>query len=244
MKTITEFAALNLKNAEKTRQELVSAGKTPEELPQALGEALKVEGDKLKHLLEALDALKGKVNDLKRAVVHSIAEGEKAPSHAVVKEGFAYVIEYYPPLAKKEDRHARGKGEGRHGGRGGRDGKKGGRGGKPGRGPGRGGEGQTQTQTHTRGPRGPRPEGAPGEGGGDRRPGGRGRRGPGGPGRGPRPDASSSMTAAPNPGTGKRPKVIIVKPNSGPAPTIKPVEKPAVTEASRSSGSGEPGSTS
>jgi len=145
MKTLTEFPAFNLKNAAKAKQDLVAAGKTPEELPAALGETLKVEGDKLTHLMNALETAGEKFNDLKRVVVFSLVEGEKAPQGAQQKGEHYYSAEYYPPLEPKGGKPARGgeKGErGRRGGKGGKGGRpdkkrgdRGGRGGERGAGP-------------------------------------------------------------------------------------------------------------
>lgn len=78
--------------------ELQAAGKTPEELPQAMGEALKLEGDKLKYLLTALEVLGNKTNNLKRVSVFTLNEGEKAPAKAKVKEGVYFEVYYFPPL--------------------------------------------------------------------------------------------------------------------------------------------------
>ncbi|MCM2276870.1 MAG: hypothetical protein NDJ89_02190 [Oligoflexia bacterium] len=101
MKTLTEFPAATLKNAFKAQQDLQTAGKTPEELPQALGEALKLEGDKLAYLFSALELVGPKLNDLKRVVVLSLNEGEKAPSKALQKEDKYFVAEYFPPMPGK-----------------------------------------------------------------------------------------------------------------------------------------------
>ncbi len=182
MKTITEFSVTTIKNALKTREELTTAGKTPEELPAALGEALKLEGDKLTILLGALEVVEKKTNDLKRVVVLTIAEGEKAPQGAVQKDAHYFNIEFYPPLPGQER-----KGRGQGGEKGGRDGK--GRGDK--RGGKRGGGRDGGRDGKGRGPRGERAAGAPG---GDAGAGGGGRRpprpaGPRGPSRGPIPNS-------------------------------------------------------
>src|SRR5437868_3151996 len=113
MKTLTEFTGPTLKNASKTKADLLAAGKTPEELPQAMGEALKIEGDKLKFLMAALETVGDKFNDLKRVVVSAgAAEGETEKYHA----------EYFAPLASKNAKPERGGRDGGKGGRG-RDGK-------------------------------------------------------------------------------------------------------------------------
>ena len=181
MKTLTEFFGPHLLRALQTRDELVAAGKTPEELPVAMGEALKLEGDKLQRLLVALEIAEKKKDRLKRIVVLQPAEGQKAPSGAQEKDGLLYLPEFFPAPPGSEPQK-RGGGEGRDDRRGGRGGKKerGRRGGRDGekRGPGRGrdggraqaapetggapvveGNGDTdQRRRRRRGPRGPRPE--------------------------------------------------------------------------------------
>lgn len=123
MKTLTEFAGATLKNTLKTKQDLLASGKTAEELPQALSEALKLEGDKLNFTLNAAELVEKRLDDLKRVVVFSIAEGEKAPQGGIQKGEHYFVAEYYPPLnppkgAKGKD-HDRGgrRGDKRGGGR-------------------------------------------------------------------------------------------------------------------------------
>lgn len=169
MKTITEFAGATLKNALKTKQELTTAGKTPEELPAAMGEALKLEGDKLTILLSAIEVVEKKTNDLKRVVVWSLQEGEKAPKGTEQKGDHYFAIEFFPPLPGQ----AR-PGQKKHGGRGGKgdDRKKGKR---RGRGPRRDERGQGEGAQAA----GAAGEGKPGEGKlGERRPRRRRPRGP------------------------------------------------------------------
>ena len=141
MKTITEVNGFNLRNALKKVDELTAAGKTAEELPAALGEALKLEGDKLRFLMAAMELAKtrGKeIGDLKRVIVYALHDGEAAPSGLTEKEGNYYVAEYLASLNPPKQDRPGGERDGRDGkrggGRGGRD-----AGGKPG-GPGRGGE--------------------------------------------------------------------------------------------------------
>ncbi|MBI2712312.1 MAG: hypothetical protein HYX41_05565 [Bdellovibrio sp.] len=134
MKTLTEFTAIGLKQALQTRNDLLQQGKTAEELPTALGEALKVEGDRLTHLLTALELVQSKITDLKRVLVFSLNEGEKSPSGTVLKgepgKQVGFLSEYYPSLEKKgkergtagPDRNEKGrKGKGRNGDRNRRD---------------------------------------------------------------------------------------------------------------------------
>src|SRR4051812_43170715 len=100
MKTITEFPGMNLKNAAKARQDLITSGKTPEELPAALGEILKLEGPRLEFLVTVLDIIGTKLNDLKRACVYAPNEGEKAPPGLLQKGDHYYLVEYFPSLSK------------------------------------------------------------------------------------------------------------------------------------------------
>lgn len=137
MKTLTEFFGTALKTARKAKEDLTAAGKTLEELPAALGEALKIEGDKLKHLMGAIEAVGSKWDDLKRVVVSTLNEGEKAPAQAQAIGETYYTVEHYPPVAKSGGRpgpsdQRNSKGRGGKGGRGGRDGGRGGRGGRDG----------------------------------------------------------------------------------------------------------------
>ncbi len=55
MKSITEFPFFKLDLGIKAKAELTAAGKTIEEISQALGEKFKLEGDKLKHFTNSLD---------------------------------------------------------------------------------------------------------------------------------------------------------------------------------------------
>ena len=128
MKTITEFTATSLQAALKTKQELLGAGKTAEELPAAMGEALKLEGEKLNLLISALEVIEKKPRDLKRVVVWSLQEGETPPRGTEQKGEHHFGIEYFPPMPGQErGKHAKGRGDrDRKGGRKGRD--KGGRG--------------------------------------------------------------------------------------------------------------------
>jgi hypothetical protein len=126
MKTLTEFPGFNLKNAVKVKQELLAGGKTAEELPPALGEALKIEGDRLNFIVNAIELVEKKLEDIKRVVVYSLAEGEKAPAHSVQKGDHYFLAEYYPSLVKEAPRdkkpHGPGKPRGKRKGRGGRRG--------------------------------------------------------------------------------------------------------------------------
>ena len=162
MKTITEFPALNLKNAAKIRAELTASGKTAEELPAALGEALKLEGDKLTFMVAALDLIGTRHDDLKRVIVSVPREGEKPPTDAKQVGEHFYSVEFHPSLNKPAPQAREG---GRDDRRGGRDGKRGGRGGggRGGRDGDRknaGGPGGPGGDRGPRAPQGPRPASA------------------------------------------------------------------------------------
>lgn len=98
MKTLTEFPGMNLKNAAKVRNDLITGGKTPDDLTQALGETLKLEGDKLTFLINALEVAGPKLQDLKRVVVFAPNEGEKSIPGGIQKGQHIYLAEYYPSL--------------------------------------------------------------------------------------------------------------------------------------------------
>lgn len=112
MKTITEFNAATLAKVSQTQKDLTAAGKTPEEMPAAMAEATKMSEDKLKHAAAAAEAVGEKLKDFKRVVVLQLAEGETAPSGALVKDGHAYVSEYYSQMVmqKPEPKAERGRG--------------------------------------------------------------------------------------------------------------------------------------
>lgn len=204
MKTLTEFAGLNIKNAAKTKQELIAGGKTPEELTAALGEALKVEGDRLTFLVNVLEFVGTKQNDLKRVVVFSLAEGEKAPLNAVQKGEHYYLIEYFPSMNQEKPRASQ---DDRPGGRD-RKGK-----GKRGE---RGDRGGDRKRTS------PRP-------GGDEQRG----QGPAGsnPQRAPRPPRPAAVVTQGQAPTGKPPVITPKKPIPPKAPAEEKVETPSETKS-------------
>ena len=127
MKSITEFANVTITAAMKTKAALTAEGKSPEEIQAGLGETFKMEGDKLKHFANALEVAGANQENLKRVLVVSLAEGEKAPAKAIQVEEHYYVPEFHvdPKTTQKkhDDKGARG---GKGGGRGGKGGGKGG----------------------------------------------------------------------------------------------------------------------
>jgi len=121
MKFVTEFANMTLTQAIKTRAALVAEGKQPEEVQAALGTAFKAEGEKLTHLINAIEVASQNLENLKRVLVVSLSEGEKAPAKAVQVEAFHYVPEALvtarPVQAEKKDaRGGRGGGKNRSSG--------------------------------------------------------------------------------------------------------------------------------
>ena len=106
MKTLTEFAGSNLKNAAKVKQDLTASGKTPEELPIAIGESLKLEGERLTFLTQSLDLVQNKFQDLKRVVVFTLSENEKPPAKSVQKGEHYYLLDYYPSLTENKERRS------------------------------------------------------------------------------------------------------------------------------------------
>ena len=122
MKFVTEFANVTLKQALNAKNALTAEGKTPEEVQASLGTTYKLEGEKLTHLSHALEVASQNTENLKRVLVVSLNEGEKAPAKAVQVEAFHYVPDFHvtarPQQADKKDaRGGRGGGGGK--GRGG-----------------------------------------------------------------------------------------------------------------------------
>ena len=118
MKAVTEFPSYTLTKAVTTKAALTAEGKTPEEIQTSLGESFKLEGDKLKHFVAAVDVAAQNAKDLRRVLVVSLNEGEKAPMKAVKVEEHHYVPEFLVmPSAKPAEGDSKG---GRRGGPGGK----------------------------------------------------------------------------------------------------------------------------
>lgn len=92
MKSITEFTQPSLQKVLAAKTTLASEGKTPEEIATALGETLKMEGDKLKFIQVAADLVVGK-NSVRRVLVATFAEGETIPSKYQKVEDTYYAVE-------------------------------------------------------------------------------------------------------------------------------------------------------
>lgn len=122
MKAVTEFPNYTINKAIAAKASLATAGKTPEEILQALGETFKFEGDKLSHFFRALEIAEQKPEELKRVMVLTLTEGESAPARAVKIEDHYYVPEYYqapkPAPAADEKGGRKGRGGGKGGGKG------------------------------------------------------------------------------------------------------------------------------
>jgi hypothetical protein len=146
MKTITEFYGANLGRALKKTRELTTAGKTAEEIPQAIGEEFKLEGDKLKLFMQALEVIKIKSDQLKRVVVIQLAENDKLPNGATKKDEYCFLPEYFPAPPRAD------KGPHRGGHRDRDDDKRRGKRGKRGK---RGADRGRRPDDHPRGPRTP-----------------------------------------------------------------------------------------
>lgn len=114
-----------------------------EELSKHLAETLKLEGEKLDWMLQALSLVDSRrATDLRRVVVYKLLEGEKAPGNVIQKGEAYFMAEYLAPVGgvtrpsrdRGGDRKRDGKG-GRGKGRGGERGARGDRGDRGGRGP-------------------------------------------------------------------------------------------------------------
>lgn len=129
MKTVTEFDGFLLRRANAVKLVLIrtkaSTEISAEELSLALATELKLEGEKLTHIVNALRMIDLKrLEDLRRIVVMSLTPEEKAPEGAV-KEGDHYFLASYLPSLRPARQARGGRRDGRGGGRGGRGGKPG-----------------------------------------------------------------------------------------------------------------------
>ncbi len=121
MKSVTEFNSYNLNQALKTKTTLTGEGKTTEEIQSTLGTQFKLEGDKLKFFVNALEVAAANQEGLSRILVVSLNDGETAPAKAVKVEEMHFVpefrIEAKTKVATKND--VKGGPGGRGGGKGG-----------------------------------------------------------------------------------------------------------------------------
>lgn len=121
MKSVTEFWSVLLVRGLAAKTALAAEGKTPEEIQAGLGEKFKMEGDKLKYFVAAIDVAAANQDKLSRILVVSLNEGENAPAKAVKVEEHHYIPEFQiPPKAvnlEKAEKGGGGKGKGKGGGR-------------------------------------------------------------------------------------------------------------------------------
>jgi hypothetical protein len=117
MKSVTEFPNHKLVQGLKTKTDMTAEGKTAEEIQQSLGTAFKLEGEKLKFFMNAIDVASENLDGLSRILVVTLSEGESAPGKSKQVEEHHYVPEFIigvrPPSAPKT---ARGGEKGRKGG--------------------------------------------------------------------------------------------------------------------------------
>lgn len=120
MKSVTEFWSVNLNKGLKAKAELAAGGKTPEEIQTAIGETFKMEGDKLKHFINAMEVASQNPEKLAKVLVVTVAEGETAPPKAVKMDESHYIPEFMSDPRKvnteKFDRNAANKGKGKRDG--------------------------------------------------------------------------------------------------------------------------------
>lgn len=119
MKSVTEFAGYTLTAALSAQKALAAEGKSPEEVQAALGEKYKLEGDKLKYFINALDVASKETGVLKRVIVASLNEGEAAPAKSTQVEEMCYIADILntakPAPAEKSDGRGGGRGKGPRG---------------------------------------------------------------------------------------------------------------------------------
>lgn len=121
MKSVTEFAIFTLNKGLAAKAALAAEGKSAEEIQTSLGETFKLEGDKLKYFVNALEVAGQNQQNLKRVFVISLAEGETVPAKATQVEELHYVPEFLntvKPVATVDTKGGRGGKGSRGGGRG------------------------------------------------------------------------------------------------------------------------------
>ncbi len=128
MKAVTEFHSTTLLKGLQAKTTLQAEGKSAEEIQTSLGEAFKLEGEKLTCFVNALEVASANTQNLKRVLIVRLNEGETAPIKSTKVEELYYVPEFLnlAPATKAAPESGRGGGRGRQGG-----GKKGGPKGSP-----------------------------------------------------------------------------------------------------------------
>lgn len=122
MRSITEFPSFKLTQGLQAKTALSAEGKTNEEIQASIGTTFKMEGDKLKHFMNAMEVAQQNAENLSRVLVVALTEGEKAPPKALQVEETHYIPDFVstakPPsqAAKKSDSKSgdgkKGKGKG------------------------------------------------------------------------------------------------------------------------------------
>lgn len=101
MKAVTEFPNFVLAKGLTAKAALAAEGKSPEEIQTAIGESFKLEAEKAKHFLAAIDVSSTNTKDLRRVLVVSLNENEAAPAKAVKVDDFYYIPEFLVMSAPK-----------------------------------------------------------------------------------------------------------------------------------------------
>jgi hypothetical protein len=93
MKSVTEFSNLKLADGLQAKTAFATEGKSPEEIMTAMGEKFKLEGDKLKCFVNALEVAGQTTEKLFRIKVVKLNEGQNPPARATVIEDLCYISE-------------------------------------------------------------------------------------------------------------------------------------------------------
>ena len=136
MKSVTEFLSFKLEDGLKAKAALSAEGKSPEEISASIGEQFKLEGDKLKCFVNAVEIASQSSDKLFKIKVVKLNEGQNPPPRSTIIEDLCYITEPKadPNAAKKAEASEAPKAnsrDGRSGKGGGRSGGRGGKGGKP-----------------------------------------------------------------------------------------------------------------
>lgn len=94
MRSVTEFWSATLAKGLSAKTALAAEGKSPEEIQQSLGETFKLEGDKLKYFVNAIEVASQNADKLSRVRVVSFNEGESLPPKTVKVEEMYYIPEF------------------------------------------------------------------------------------------------------------------------------------------------------
>lgn len=127
MRTVTEFPGVVIRQVLLTRTKLVSGGTAEDQLSAAIGEAHKVEGDRLSHLVKTLQIVGEDASHVARVRVFAGEDETKMPKGSVKEGEHFYLVERIqsaapPKKASASDRDGKGRGKGRGKGKGKREG--------------------------------------------------------------------------------------------------------------------------